>query len=204
MVFRAEKQVFMQTPGLQNRVLVPGSVLSVEGNRVIARFEPAAAGIADGAEFILYYEESRRFMKRPVGAREVSAEEEGVTVAFESLGDGVSAEGREQYRVTACGADISAAIGEEMGCVVLDAGGSGIAVWSGQSFAVGKIVDVELTFEGEQFAGLFQVQSVHAVDDELTRYGMLIAEDSGFLGSSLFRISIALQRQQLARLAGRS
>ncbi|MEZ4333101.1 MAG: hypothetical protein R3F35_15180 [Myxococcota bacterium] len=127
---------------------------------------------------------------------------EGPIFVLEPVGDPISAEARQTYRVTTIGARIEARVGSESGLPVQDLSSTGFAVLASEIYLVGQTVDVAIRHGDEACTGKASVQSFRELDSGRLRYGLrAIAEDpraQDFL-STLQRISLAVQRDQLKR-----
>jgi hypothetical protein len=107
--------VFLLVPGSSHkkRVLVPGTVNSVNGGVVTASFEQEPPTLEGGADVVIFYNRATKFMQQ--GAKIVPSEGAAAqaTLAFQFVGEAVSAEQRQIYRVCTPLAGIKARVGPE-------------------------------------------------------------------------------------------
>jgi len=125
-------------------------------------------------------------------------------VGIRPIGDPVSAEGRQCYRVSTLIANLTATLGKKENCQLADVSTTGFSIISSESFSIGNQVPVELRYEQERFPGIGCIQSIKEIGPNRYRYGMHCVE-SKKTGSDLTRglqhISMAVQRIQLKRRA---
>ncbi len=200
-----DKELFVQISGESDRrILHPAKVVGVTDGVFTAEPEETDLELCDGQEVLVYYNVRRDFVKQ---AARVSGElqtEPRVMFSFETLGDTISADGRECYRVSTVISDLTAELGTETECKLLDISTTGFAVESTQSFNVAGIVDAAISHDGERFAGPVCIQSVRELRRGGIRYGVSCAEDRSSQSNLLEgvrRVSTAVQREQLQRLA---
>ena len=197
--------VFIQiNPDSKKRVLSPGTSIALTEDGVTAEFEDGMLELQEGQELLFYFEHRQQFMQQAARVQTLLEEEPKRIVEFELIGDPVSAESRQNFRVSTLGSEISCTVGEESDCPVLDVSATGFSVWAKQERSIGDIVDIVLCYEGRELSGQASVQSAQPHKGELKRYGLHAVRDGGDEGlqSELIRVSMSLQRAQLARLSG--
>lgn len=182
-----------------------------------------------GDEILVYYEIKREFMQQPArvdavlmsdpeaepddesaGDAEGESDREAETpvkmmIGFETTGDPVSAESRQCYRVSTALAGLTTQLGNETGCQLLDVSASGFSVISSARHKLGSIVPAVLHHDGRTYKGKACVQSIRELEPDRIRYGLYCVENrsiTGDLQKGMQTISMAVQRQQLRRLAG--
>ncbi len=99
---------------------------------------------------------------------------------------------------------MTARVGREDGCSVLDISASGFAVLAATQHPVGAVVPVTLRHKGTRFTGDACVESAFPSGRGF-RYGMRAVGDEqsgGDLAKGQVHIAMAVQRLQLRRLAG--
>ena len=206
-MIRPEMQVFIQLPDeTARRILHPGEAIEVT-EVVVIHPEPGVPPIDGGDELLIYYELNREFVKQPARALEVieNAEDpDGLpTIKFETIGGPIPAESRQCYRVVTALCELTASIGDERKCRLVDASVSGFAVIARPGYKIGANMSVVLRYEGATFSGNACLQSVTPLDAKRTRYGFSSTEsETSDLANGLRTISIGVQRQQLRRLSG--
>jgi hypothetical protein len=101
-------------------------------------------------------------------------------------------------------ANLTADVGAEPDCRLLDVSTVGFAVEATKRYEIGQIVPVTLRFEGSEFSGRARVQSVRQLDKGGFRYGLHAIEDKtsgGDIQKGQQHISAAIEREQLRRLS---
>lgn len=201
-----DAKIFFQLPEEADaRILHPCQVLGIDGEIRTVGASESLCCLEPGESALVYFEQRREFMQQAVVVRslEESEDGEGLTLELEFVGKPVSAEQRQCYRVCSIGADISATLGEEQGCEVVDVSTTGFALYATQVYRVGDIVEATLHHGGQAFSGRVSVQSRRYLSPTQVRYGVRSLDENAkgpSLHRSLPRISAAIQREQLRRL----
>ena len=211
-MLKSDAKIFLQLPDeTKRRILHPGKVIvlvEAEERQYKAIIEGNDLGLATGLEFLVYYELKREFVKQ--GARIVdmikSDDDTNPPVAcFATTSDPASAESRKCYRISTAIRGLRAKVGEQKNCKLLDISITGFAIIASEDLKIGSIVPVTLNFDDEEYLGMACVQSVRELPDGATRYGLLCSEarnSNAQLKQGLRKMSTALQREQLRRMAG--
>lgn len=176
------KSEFMQQIGRIKEIIQPGAASDTseagEGEQQDAAAAPAAEDAGGAASM--------------AGA---------VTFTIEPVGDAISAENRQTYRVSTISADVEATVGKE-DVQVQDLSATGFAVVASTDYQLGQTIDVEIQYEEEQCHGVASVQSLRNLGPGRIRYGLRAIEEDPHTGvflQTLQRISLAVQREQLKR-----
>ena len=209
-MFQVDQEIFFQKPSESaKRVLHAGKVICVEGDLVTATFEEEQLGFEEDLEFLVYYEKKREFMKQPAKIQtviEVDPEFDArSSMAFQTCGEPVSAESRQCYRASTVISKRKVSVGGEDHCPLLDVSIAGFAFIGKESYQIGQILDTVLTHEGKTFRGTTAVQTIRELPDGRIRYGMYCSDERSSdadLLEGLHVVSMAVQREQLKRLAG--
>jgi len=208
---------FVQFPDeFDRRVLHPAKLVGVDGKVFTAELEKNAPPFGAEDSIIVYYQK-KEFMQRAakvvsVSEREPETEDPcadedecGPTFEFEMTGEPASAESRQYYRVSTVMADLTATLGWEDSCQVLDVSGRGFSVIATERYTVGEVVDVMLRFDGRKLPGKACIQSARELSKGKIRYGLHpigSPEEGGEMFNMLHKMCMTVQRQQLQRLAG--
>ncbi len=229
-------QIFLQRPeDFTRRILHPGEIVGVTANSFAVRMAEVFAVEIDQT-LQIYFEVDREFMQQPVRVIEppeveATAETEDVSgtsparqgdpvdlvgaigalaadsiVHVETTGPFMSAECRECYRVSTVTANLTAAVGSEEHCQLLDVSATGFSVIATGAYKIGDVLPAVLYFEDKQFSGSACVQSIKELITGLTRYGLRSNgrnRGAGNLDRGQQKISMVVQRRQLKRQAGR-
>ncbi len=203
-MFTQGSGVFVQIPDTSNtRILHPGEIMHVADGQFSVSLPDDELPLAPGDEFILYFEKSREFMK--VGGRVLAMGdlEEVQTFTFETVGEAVSAESRQCYRVSLVMTHVNATCGDDSSCRLMDVSQTGFSVVSSSQFQIGQVVPIEFVFEGQKFIGTAAMQGMKELPSGKSRYGFHVVEERGStLADGLNKLSIAIQRLQLQRRSG--
>ena len=111
------------------------------------------------------------------------------------------AETRKGVRVSAAGSGLTADIGQESECPLVDISTIGFGVIAAAVFKVGAVAKATLSYKGDTFSGQVCVRSAFERDDGTYRYGCEALAGEHNLRHGLQLISSSLQRDQLFRLA---
>jgi len=198
--------VFVQIPGeFDHRVLHPAMILGIHERDITAELEERELPFECGEPILVYYEQDTVFMQQTARLNSYDSAEPGPLIEFELTGEPSSAESREHYRVSTVMANLTAELGNESLCPLLDVSSMGFSVIASEDYEIGNIVDAVLWYSGQQFAGKVCVQSIRELGKGRIRYGFHSLEDSrtsGNINCGLEAMSASIQRQQLQRLAG--
>jgi len=202
-VIKPDDKAFLQLPGSgQERPLYPGRVNEVSSRGYGGYFRVHDQEVRRGMEIQIGFQIDGKFALQPVRVASVQPEGEEVRIALEILGDPVSADTRQSYRVSTLTAAVRCTFGGEAGCEVLEVSATGFAVHSSRRHELGRTVDVIVHFEKEHIAGRVVIQSAQRISKTRVRYGVHAPERvSPNLSFALSRINLAIQRQQLRRRA---
>lgn len=202
--------IFFQLPGeSKHRVLHSAKIIGVEKRfftAEVAKKEDFAPEKEEQSIFI-YFELKKAFLKQPARIDSITESETTSNIVFETIGEPVSAENRNSYRVSTVMADLTVEVGSEANCPLLDVSAVGFSIISGAHYNIGDIVDAAFEYDDKRYEGKGCVHGIRKLDDEHIRYGVQCTDDKripGNLRTGLQRISMAVQRQQLRRLAATS
>ena len=202
-MFKTGTEMHLRLPSSGGeRVLHPAVVEGIDGEEGTTRVSLKEDGLEVAAEMeiIIYYDLRREFVQQPARITEVECEETPNCVTLVTLGDPISAESRQVYRVTAISADADAKLGSAEACPLQDVSATGFAVISSEAYDLGQNLPALLRFEDLTFAGTACVQSIRELGKKRTRYGLrCVDSEEGDLKDELNRISMMVQRSQLAR-----
>lgn len=225
-MLKVGNDVLFQEPTMSTRRLRRSVVIAADEETISVRFVGEPFAFEVDQEVLMYFNGRREFMQqiarvtqihahdasggsasdteaaRAESAREGSETNEGPVFVLEPVGEPISAEARQTYRVSTISARIEARVGSETGLPVQDLSATGFAVLADEIYLVGQTVDVSIRHGEESCAGKAAIQSFRELESGRLRYGLrAIAEDPRareFL-STLQRISLAVQREQLQR-----
>ena len=203
-MLKTESNIFFQIPDKsKKRVLHRAKVVSVTGTLYTAELVEEGPVFEDEMDFFIYFEMDRVFMRQAARVDSVTETESNTLVEFETIGDPFSAEIRQVHRISSVGADLKATFGTEENCEVVDVSPAGFAVYSKKNHEIGSQVEATLSFEGEAFKGTVSIMAAIKRKGRI-RYGVHCIDDpksGSSLKNGLGRITMVIQRQQLARLS---
>lgn len=186
------------------RVFHPAKLVGQTGNVCIAVLEEAGLGIEEGLDILIYYNMRSNFVKQAARVDAVIQIEPEPVISFVTVSEPVSAEGREDYRVSTVMADLTVILGDEDACPLQDVSAVGFSAIPGRRYRIGEILDASFVYDGEYYTGKVCVLSIRESDKGRRRYGVHCIDDKksgGNLLKGLQSMSMAIQRQQLRRLA---
>lgn len=192
---------FVEFPGAKHqKTLHPGSVAGMQEGSVL--FKPSGPlAMEPGQDLRIYFERDREFMQQPATV-EALLDDDDMIVAIGPLGEAVSAESRQFYRVSTVFADLTINVGDER-CQLTDISSLGFSVLSRRHRSQGEMLIARFEHDGTVYEGRAQVQSVTNLGNT-HRYGMLCASDKSHgatLHKGLQQVSMTVQRAQLRRRA---
>ena len=195
------------TTKTDKRGLVRGVINEEKSGGFVGSFEEARFTVMADQEIVVFFEQRRKFMQQAGRVIEVQSGQTGLTFAFETIGEAVSAEDREFYRTSAVSAEIDASIGVETSCRMVDVSATGFAYIGKKEHAIGATIDAMVSHEGKEFSGTMSVQSVRDLGILGIRHGVRYLEneaDAGTLRNGLQMISLKVEREMLQRKSGNS
>lgn len=197
---------YIQVPSHSKpQTLYPVKFIGTNPPTCTAESQEAGLSLTVGQGILIYFEVGKKFVKQSARIEAVS-DDDMPTFDFVPIGEPVSAENRQQFRVSAVISDLTATLGEENRCKLLDVSASGFSVMSTQAYEISSIVDAALLHDGESYTGRVRIQSIRDLSPDGIRYGLYCVDEKGSnanLEEGLRRMSMDLQRKQLRRLSGK-
>ena len=201
----SETKVFLSLPHeSQRRILHPATVKEASKRGYTAELEESDVALQAGQDLFGYYELKRKFVKQPARIDAVMQTAPMLVIGFQITGEPMSAESREWFRVSTVMANLTASVGAEPECRLLDVSTAGFAVEAATRYEIGQIVPVTLRYENGQFSGEARIQSIREMEKGRFRYGLHAVEEKasgGDLRKGQQHISAAIEREQLRRLS---
>ncbi len=199
-----DKNLFVSLPdGSATVTLHPATVVSIEHDLHTAELEEEDLPLEADQEVFIYFELNRTFMKQSARIESVLAGDPKLSIRFQTTGAPVSAEQRQCLRVPVAFKQLTAQIGPEESCPLLDVSETGFSVFASEDYDMGRVVDVSLRYGVETFSGRVCVQSIKNVGEGRKRYGFYCVDKRiapGSLPRGLYVISMAAQREHLSGL----
>jgi len=206
------------------RILHPAKVLSVSGETYAIQMLGRGLPFTAGTKVIVFFDVNHQFRKQIAEVVAVSdprfglAEGDltnlninasnfaGLVFGCNLLGQPVSAEERQSFRVCTVVSDIAGDLGLEKKCPLLDVSSTGFSMIGRSRYKISDVIAAVLRHEGAEYKGRAVVQSIKELPGGRYRYGLHCMEDrssGGTLQKGCQQISMACKRAQLRRLAGR-
>ena len=186
------------------RVLEPAEILDSTGGVLTAKVQSTELVFELGQELMVYYARGATLLKQSALVESCDTLEGFAEIQFALLAEPVSAEQRENYRVSAVNAELCVDIAEEMGCKLVDISSTGCSVIANGKYRLGQPLRITLYHEDEPITGEAVVRGKKKLDAERTRYGFDCVIDrysDGTLKKGLRDITMTIQRSQLRRLS---
>ncbi len=203
-MLKTESNIFFKIPDESEEIALHRAIImTVKENHYTAELEEEGLDLEDEMELFIYFEMDRKFMRQAARIGSVIGTDPRTLVEFETTGDPLSAENRQTLRISAMGADLTATFGTEENCQVVDISPTGFAVYATKNHEIGSQVDAILHFEGEEFQGTISIMAAIQRKGEI-RYGVHCIDEpksGSSLKNGLGKITMAIQRQQLARVS---
>lgn len=210
-MIKTGSDILFQEPTCDTRRLRRSVVVDVDDDRFSIQFVVEPFAFEVDQEVLMYFNGKREFMQQVGRITEISTPEsdegEPITFTIEPVGDPISAESRQHYRVSAISANLEVSLGEEEHIPVQDLSATGLAVLAAGEYSLGQTMQVEIVHEDEQCHGVTSIQSIRELGPGRIRYGLRALETDPHTGEflqTLQRISLAVQREQLKRSGGDS
>ncbi len=201
-----DQDLFTKAPGSTfDNWLYRGSVTGFEGEKAVAVFKDVPFTLTPDQEFIVYFEHRRKFMQQSARVACVREADPALVVELELKGEPVSAENRENYRVSTISANVGARVADEHECQMVDISVAGFGVVAKAEHLMGTTIETSVSHDDQEFSGTMLIQSVRDLGRNGMRYGLRYLEDeaaAGTLRTGLQRISLQVEREMLRRKSG--
>ena len=192
------------TDGSAEQSLRPGRIVRSVNGHYTAELEESDFVAEVGDEAKVYYALKRAFVQQTLLIETVTITE-NAWVDFQLLGEPVSAENRQCYRVSMLVSNLSVKVGPEEYCRLLDISASGFSVTAAADYREGQVVEATLRYEDGEFSGRARIQRVRPWTLGRKRYGLhhlTKREGGGELHKGMKHICMAVQGRYVRALAG--
>lgn len=204
------------------KTLHPAKIVKVGEECFTAASTHAAQDLMAGSEGLIFFECDGEFVQQsiridavmPEGSQseydtsfvcELTEKDYSIAFGFQTIGEPVSAESRQTFRVSTVMANVSANLGDEYGCKVLDVSATGFSLLADQLHEHSTIIEVTLEYDRTQYCGEVRIQNIGQHHTGQYRYGLHLIEEAGGskdLEDGLRHIGMNIQRLQLRRMTG--
>jgi len=197
-----DQNMFLLLPGdSEKRVLQPGKVIeSSAPSFSIAFDEPIELPV--GLDTLAFCEVRGKFFQQGASLVEVREGGPASIYVFNRVGDPVSAEQRQTFRVSVAAAQIYAQLGKQKQCLVVDISPEGLAVIADAGLTLGSMQKISTSYEQNTILADARIQTIKILPSGKARYGLLIPSSDAVARKTLLKTSMDFQRRQLKRLAG--
>ena len=200
-------KIFFKVPVANNEfTLYPATIAEVTDDIYTAQLDDYKADgltFEEGQEIFICFETRREFMQQAAQIDSVTLVDFTWKINFKTTGQPVSAERRQCYRVATLMLDMTAKVGPEDHCQLVDVSATGFSVIAVQQYDVGAVLPVILYLDDQQFDGQASIQSVRELGPGKFRYGLHgVSGESDNLDQGLKHINMSVQRLQLRRRSG--
>jgi hypothetical protein len=182
-------------------LLVPGKVTESNTSSFAINLDDAC-DLKAGLETLAYCDVRGKFFQQGATLAEITPTLPKITYVFTRVGEPVSAEQRQTFRVSVALSDINAQVGDRKYCQVVDFSPEGLAIISSPGLVIGATVKVTLNHEEHSLVADARIQTIKVMPTGKVRYGLLVPNTNAGARRTLLRMSMGFQRTQLKRLAG--
>lgn len=215
-MLKTGSDVLFQEPTCATRRLRRSVVLATSNEDFTIQFVVDPFAFEAEQEVLMYFNGKSEFMQQVGRIKEICQAEEdeeeddvmdGPTFVIEPVGDPISAESRQTYRVSTLSANLSATVDGVEEIAVQDLSSTGFAVLAAAEYQLGQTIDVEIEHGDQQCHGIASVQSIREFAPGRIRYGLRAIDSDPHTGQFLQvlqKISLSVQREQLQRSGGAS
>lgn len=199
-----ETALHIQDPAKPDRrVLISGSVVGAADAGPVAEFPDARLSLRADQDLLVFFEQRRKFMQQ--SARLLASEDgdTGPRFTLELVGDPVSAENREHYRVSTAAGEYYVAVAGRNDCRMVDVSITGFAALTDQAHEVGEEIEASFSLDGRTCTGPMVVQSVRDLGRPGIRCGLRVRGGAGGLVDGVSALALQAEREMLRRISGR-
>ena len=197
--------IFLQIPDeSETRTLHPARVVEVTDGMYTVQVEEKDVPLDAGQVVFIYFEVDQKFMQQSARIDAIMQADPKQVVGLETIGEPLSAENRECFRVSTVMAGLTATVGAEEKCPLLDTSATGCAVLTNFRYSIGSVLEIALPYQGSWFTGKGRVHSVRETSSDRFRIGLACVGDQKAgdeLREGLNTITMSIQREQLRRRA---
>ena len=183
------------------RILHPAKILGTTDVGYVAEIEEASVSLNERAEFFIYFEVKTKFVKQAATIEAVYYDGSSPNIEFVTVGEPMSAESRQHFRVSTVTSELTCSLGGKSGCKLVNVSAIGFSALTTTRHDIGSTVDASVSYEGKAFAGRVCVQSIRSMGGSQIRYGLHCVDGTGELEGGLRQMTMAIQRKQLRRLS---
>lgn len=189
-------QLLIGLPGPSKfRVLHMGCVTEIRDDGYTVEFEMIEEFPGEtGSAARLFFHDGTDFVQQPAKIDTIVDDAPIPTVLVATLGDPVSAEGRQHPRISTVASELTATVGTEELCPIVDLSRTGFAVMSSETHELGGILQATIHDGDTKYTGDASIQSCKELWEGRYRYGLYCCDtsESGSLNTGLAKLSADL------------
>lgn len=141
--------------------------------------------IEPGQEFLAYYDIDGKYVKHKARIEMILPSNSGSMISFRLIDQSMSAENREDERITIKDMGLIVNFDNETDYPLIDVSNYGFAIESTKKYTIAKVVAVTVRFQGTKYMGKASVESITELSSGSYRYGLRSVDNS--------RISVSLK-----------
>ena len=134
--------------------------------------------IEPGQEFLAYYDIDGKYVKHSARIEMILPSDAGSMIAFRLIDQPISAENREDERITIQNMGLIANFDNETDYPLIDVSNYGFAIESTKKYTIAKVVTVSIRFKGTKYIGKASVESITELSSGRYRYGFRCLDNS--------------------------
>ncbi len=187
------------------RSLVAGTALEIGRGGLVATFDESDVELCAGQEITLYFREGRQFQKQDFRVQGIKrGADRGVRLKLAVCGDKTAGEIRGSERYSTVFEGMTATLGDEPHCLLVDIGEGGMALIAGTKHEPGTSLRLEMWVQEVCYRGSVTVCSVSEAPRGRWRFGLSCDADADEdnLRHSLKRLWLTMQMKQLRGIPG--
>lgn len=187
------------------RELISGSVVAAEAAGTVAEFPDARLSLRADQDILVFYEQRRKFMQQSARVLAAADGDAGPRFTLELVGDPVSAESREHYRVSTAAGEYYVAVDGREDCRMVDVSITGFAALTDKPHEVGEEIEASLSLDDRRWRGAMVIQSVRDLGRPGIRCGLRVrgGDSGGSLADGVRALALQAEREMLRRISGR-
>ena len=189
-----------------DRVLHPATVIEANGDARTAELEEEGLFPEAGQQIVIYFYDNvtgSHFLQCDAKIDAVMDTGDKPIIGFMTTGNTNSAESRQCFRVSTISNDLSAQVGPENDCRLLDVSQTGFSFITKTTYPTGAHINVVIRYEDTEYSGNMRVQGHRSMSRGRNRCGLHCTDDrrnGGNLKEGLQHITMAAQREQLRQM----
>lgn len=134
--------------------------------------------IEPGQEFLAYYDIDGKYVKHSASIEMILPSDTGSMISFRLIDQPISAENREDERITIKDMQLIANFDDETDYPIIDVSNYGFAIESTKKYTIANVVAVTIRFHGTKYIGKASIESITELSTGHYRYGLRCVDNS--------------------------